>query len=253
MFAKALHEGPQKLFYFILGHYVERNLQYGLVHTDLTPRPAYVAFAAVGRLLNGAKPVGRLNLGDDKLMAYVFNTHVDGDERETLVTWSETTPTTVKFRPFEKAYDYLGREISSAQKIELSRPPIFLVGPPGWSKGMKIESPPAKSKWLDGQACPVVLQLIGKGDEKQSAFQLDDSRQLRLIAYNFGDKTAQGNLEILGAKCTETQIEIVPGGREELTLTVDGERNVTAKLDLASVGHAIVSANVSTTDKTKPK
>ena len=59
--------GADKLFYFILGHYVERTLQYGLVHTDLTPRPAYIAFAAVGRLFNGAKPLGRVNFGDDKL------------------------------------------------------------------------------------------------------------------------------------------------------------------------------------------
>ena len=56
VFATALNERADKLFYFILGHYVERTLQYGLVHTDLTPRPAYIAFVAVGRFFNGAKP-----------------------------------------------------------------------------------------------------------------------------------------------------------------------------------------------------
>ena len=62
------NEGSEKAFYFILGDYVERQLQYGLVHQDLTPRPAYVAFAAVGRLLNGAEPIGRVDLGNEKLM-----------------------------------------------------------------------------------------------------------------------------------------------------------------------------------------
>ena len=64
-FAKSLYEGTQKAFYFIFGHYVEQRIVYGLVHTDLTPRPAYVAFAAVGRLLNAAEPIGRVDLGDE--------------------------------------------------------------------------------------------------------------------------------------------------------------------------------------------
>ena len=152
VFATALNERADKLFYFILGHYVERTLQYGLVHTDMTPRPAYVAFAAVGRLFNGAKPLGRVNLGDDKLKAYVFATQVDGKPCETLVAWSETKPTNVEIRPAEKAYDYLGRELPHAKKNELTRSPVFFVLPSGGSHELKIDLPPAKAKWLDGKA-----------------------------------------------------------------------------------------------------
>ena len=47
VFSGALHEGCVKAFYFILGDYVERNLQYGLIHNDMTPRPAYVAFGPI--------------------------------------------------------------------------------------------------------------------------------------------------------------------------------------------------------------
>jgi hypothetical protein len=244
VFSGALYEGSVKAFYFILGHYVERNLQYGLVHTDLTPRPAYVAFAAVGRLLNAAEPIGRMDLGDEKLKGYVFRTEVDGAKRETLVTWSETKPTTVKFRPFEKAYDYLGREISSARKIELTRAPIFLVLPRGWSKELKIEPPPAKPKWVEGKPSSVVLQLLGKGDFKQSAFQLDETNELKLVAYNFDDKPAHGKLSIEGAKAAKSEIELAPGAREELTIKAEGAGKVTANLDLGDAGHAIVTANV---------
>jgi hypothetical protein len=53
-FATSLNEGVQRAFYFMFGHYVESKVLFGIVHADLTPRPAYVALAAVGRFLNGA-------------------------------------------------------------------------------------------------------------------------------------------------------------------------------------------------------
>ena len=116
-----LTKWTEKAFYFILGDYVEHQLQYGLVHHDMTPRPAFVSFAAVGRLLNGAVPLGRVDLGDDKLKGYLFSTKVDGADRETLVAWSETKPTTIDIPPAEMTYDYLGRELSHDGKVDLTR------------------------------------------------------------------------------------------------------------------------------------
>jgi hypothetical protein len=242
VFATALHEGTQKAFYFILGDYVERNLQYGLVHNDLTPRPAYVAFAAVGRLLNDAKPIGRVDFGDDKLLGYLFNTRVDGAERETLVAWSETHPTTINIQAVEKTYDYLGRELGPGGKAELTRQTVFLVLRPGGSKLLKITPPPPKAEWQDAKPCPVVLQLIGQGDVAQSAFQLDDTNHLRLLAYNFGQTPARGKLTFDRATSNAAEIEIPPGERREQTIQVDGPGHVTVRLDLENLGHAIVSA-----------
>jgi hypothetical protein len=241
-FSEALHEGTEKAFYFMLGHYVERKIQYGIVHTDLTPRPAYVAFAAVGRFLNGAEPIGRVDLGDEKLKGYVFRTEFDGAKHETLVTWSETNPTAIKFQTAEKAYDYLGRELPNVRKFELTRSPVFVLMPPGGSKQLKIEPPPANSKWLAGKACPVVMQLIGKGDVNKSAFELDKTRQLRLVAYNFGEKRARGKLTIKGATSQAQEIEIAPGTREERVIKTDVPGHVVAQFD-SSVGKALVSAN----------
>jgi hypothetical protein len=246
VFAEALHEGTQKAFYFILGNYVERNLQYGLLHTDLTPRPAYVSFAAVGRFLNGAEPIGRVDLGNEKLMGYVFRTKVDGADAETLVTWGETKPTTIKIQPAQKAYDYLGRELPEHKTMELTRAPIFLTLPRGGSKALKLQAPPTKAKWLEGKSCPVVLQLIGKGDTNESAFRLDQSKQLQLVAYNFGDKPVRGQLQIDGASSISGKIEIAPGARENRTIKAKGDGIVTARINLCDAGHAIVSARVST-------
>jgi hypothetical protein len=246
VFAEALHEGTQKAFYFILGDYVERDLQYGLIHHDLTPRPAYVAFAAVGRLLNGATPIGQVDMGNDKVKGYAFKTQIDGAEKETLVTWSETKAMKVDLPAVEQAYDYLGRELPNGGKQELTRATVFLVLPPGGSKQLKIEPPPEKAKWLDGKASQVVLQLLGETDFKQSAFRLDKSKGLRIVAYNFGDHSARGKLSVEGASGAPAEIEIAPGGREERTITPGGAGKVTVKLDLGGAGHAIVSARIVT-------
>jgi hypothetical protein len=243
-FSQALHEGTEKAFQFILGHYVERQIQYGLVHTDLTPRPAYVAFAAVGRFLNAAKPIGRIDLGNEKLKAYVFRKEVDGAKGETVVAWSETNPMDAKIRPAEKTYDYLGRELPNAHKLHLTREPIFVLLPRGGSKRLKVEPPPPKAKWLPGKACPVVLQLVGKGDMNKSAFQLGNSNELRLVAYNFGTKPVRGELDIEGATIEKMHIEMDPASRNVRTLSVNDRAHVTARLKLDDGERAIVSARI---------
>jgi hypothetical protein len=251
VFAAALNEGTQKAFYFILGDYVERNLQYGLVHKDLTPRPAFVAFATVGRLLNGAQPIGRVDLGDELLKGYVFSTEVDGVERETLVVWSETKKSTVEIRPAEMAYDYLGRKMPHPRTAELTRAPVFIVLPRGGSKDLKVEPPPAKAEWRTGRACPIVLQLIGNGDAGQSAFRLDETNELRLVAYNFGQHSARGKLSVEGATGGSGDIEIEPGGREERTIKADVFGKVLVRLIQDDVGHAVVSGRVIMSSATK--
>ena len=62
-FCRRSTKAVQAAFYFMLPHYVEGQTQFGLIHPDLTPRPAYVALAAVGRLLADAKPLGKLKAG----------------------------------------------------------------------------------------------------------------------------------------------------------------------------------------------
>ncbi|BBO33316.1 hypothetical protein [Lacipirellula parvula] len=246
VFTQALYEGSEKAFYFILGDYVERNLQYGLVHHDLTPRPAYVAFAAVGRLLNGAKPLGRIDLGDDLLKAYLFRTVVDGEERCTLVAWSETKPAALKLGSIDKAYDYLGREVAEIAKLQLTRSPLFLVTSAQGFPGVTVVPPPSKPAWRKGSPCPVVLQISGAGDVKQSAFQLDAQRELRLTAYNFGDATAKGVLKFQGCTCSSPEITIEPGRKIESVLKINDAKNIRAELDLNEIGRAVAAARVVT-------
>ena len=72
LFASSLHEGTAEAFYFLFPHYIEGQIQFGIVHRDLTPRPAYLALAAVGRLLADARPLGRLKTSSRPVRAYLF-------------------------------------------------------------------------------------------------------------------------------------------------------------------------------------
>jgi hypothetical protein len=243
VFANALHEGAQKAFYFLLGDYVERNLQYGLVHQDLTPRPAYVAFAAVGRLLNAAQPIGRVDFGNDLLKGYVFRTQVDGASKETLVAWSETVHTPIDLRQAEKAFDYLGRELHD-KRLTLTRQTLYFVLPPGGSKSLNVEPPPPQAAPLGGEASPIVLQLVGQGDPHQSAFRFDNPDELQLVAYNFGRQTARGRLSVVGAAAVEHNIELAPAGRSVQRIRPDGHAQVTARIDVPHLGRAVVVGRI---------
>ncbi|HLB73950.1 MAG TPA: hypothetical protein VJJ98_08020, partial [Sedimentisphaerales bacterium] len=52
-YASSLFAGVDRHFFFILGNYAEGQIQFGLLRDDQTPRPGYVALAAVGRFLAG--------------------------------------------------------------------------------------------------------------------------------------------------------------------------------------------------------
>jgi hypothetical protein len=183
-----------------------------------------------------------VDFGDEKLKGYVFKTTVDGAERETLVAWSETNPTTVDVRAAERTFDYLGRDLLPGGKVELTRATVFMLLPPGGSKSLKIAPPPSKPQWVAGKPCPVVLQLVGQGDVKQSAFRLDNAGELRLVAYNFRDVPARGKLAVHEGTVPSAEIEIAAGGREERTIKAGGNGTVTVRLDLGDAGHPIVSA-----------
>jgi hypothetical protein len=96
----------------------------------LTPRPAYVALAAVGRLLAGAKFVTNWKSVDQPdAQVYVFNAWPDGVQRQVIVMWAEKpvdwpdrNRTTALWPlpeelPVTDVYDYLGRPIERPKVI----------------------------------------------------------------------------------------------------------------------------------------
>lgn len=227
VFAGSLHEGAAATFYFLLPHYVEGPTQFGIIRRDLTPRPAYVALAAVGRLMADAKPLGKL--GNPEIQAYAFSAKPDGETRLVIVAWSrERHPLPLPAKP-EAIYDYLGRpQEASRREIDLTPSPLFLVFTPEHSRDFTFSPPPAKPEPYHGQPCPVVFQTLWpaeKVDLRKSAYKISGSSDpitVPIFVYNFGSSPCTGEVQVTAPDGWKAELpqscQISPDQRQELNL-----------------------------------
>ena len=213
--------GCTRHFQFVLGNYAEEfnHTQFGLLRKDLTPRPAYVALAAVGRLLAGAQ-FDRIWRIDDQphVHAYAFDAWPDGEHRQVIVLWAErpvdwsernetkATWPLPENPPGEQVYDYLGRPIERPQEIGGSA--VFVVRPPR-APADQTPDKPAESFSPPGRASRIVLQIQmpravcvkiqpiewSQGHE----YQVPAGQPVPLVcyAYNFSDSAVRGTIDVL--------------------------------------------------------
>lgn len=235
-FALSLHEGSAATFYFLLPHYVEGQTQFGIVRRDLTPRPAYVALAAVGRWLADARPRGRLRGGPTQ-QAYLFDAKPNGKRSQVLVAWDMTGESMLTLPVLaETVVDHFGRRRqflgsnAPPQRLTLGTAPIFIVLAVDAAQTLDLVSPPAAPDRLPGFASPIVLQSLWPEAQvvlNKSAYRLASGKaeQIPVWAYNFGSNQVRGRLQVtapVGWACALPEtVEIAPGGRTGLPLTVN--------------------------------
>ena len=219
VFAASIHEGVSALFYFMLPHYVEGRTQYGLTRKDLTPRPGYLALAAAGRLLAGAKPLGRLKTpgSSSPLRAFVFRAVPDGEEKVVVVAWAQegkaVLPIPADVKPV-RAIDLLGRAVDvPVMPVEVSESPVYLLYACGAEKRFGLVPPPAPAAWKEAVPCPVVIQALLPPDCVRlgsSSYELskDEEMDISLYVYNFGDQTIHTRVVATG----EERLRVVPDG-----------------------------------------
>jgi len=159
-FATSLFSGVDRHFFFILGNYMEGDVQFGLVRHDMTPRPGYCALAAVGRFLDGARCLGRLPVtAGDARRVYAFRSFPDGAERDVLVAWSADDRTVAGPRLVDAVvYDGLGRPAAAERLAALTREPVFAVLAPGQADPLGLEKPLRAAGPREVKPSPVVLQ-----------------------------------------------------------------------------------------------
>ena len=229
IFAASLYQGSSNTFYFMLPHYSERNLQYGVLHQDLTPRPAYIALAAVGRLMAGATPIGKVKNDDPKYHAYLFRAMPDGKHRFVLVGWYDAPaerPLQIDV-PIEALYDNLGRQLDPPKhgKLKINGSPQFVVMESDPSSKLQLDPPPAHPARDTSEPCPVVIQALPTTPIilNDSAYAIDPGETIKipLFAYNFGAKSAHAKLEVTAPKnwtahLVTTELDIPPGARVSL-------------------------------------
>jgi len=81
----------------------DTEYSFGIVYPDLTPKPQYVAFGAMTRQLDGAKYVGRIDLGAEDLYGVRFER--DGRPIDVLWSYREKHECDVGWWPPEKFKD----------------------------------------------------------------------------------------------------------------------------------------------------
>jgi len=221
-YASSLFAGADRHFHFILGNYYEPSkVQFGLLRLDQTPRPSYVAMAAVGRFLAGAECLGRWNLtGRPDAQVYAFRAEPDGKARDVLVAWAEKPgdwsqrgKTTVPWSlpravAVDRVYDYLGRLLESGVPERLQSTPVFVLLRTGDASELPLEPPPRRSEARPGEVCPVVLQLHMPGSTSVNVQQIpwasdyehrvepETKTVLPFYAYNFSDEPLQGRITV---------------------------------------------------------
>jgi hypothetical protein len=222
----ALHQGAAEVFYFMLPHYSEGTVQFGLLHADLTPRPGYLALAAVGRLLADAKPLGRLALPDKAGQAYFFGAKPDGQAADVMVAWAQRETSIELPKPPKACYDHLGRPRAVEGKtLKVGPAPLYAVLARGGRP--ELTAPPKPAKLLPGKPGSVVLQALLPEEDvvvDKSAYKLasGQSKKVPVFLYNFGVKKAEGRLKVTGPQGWQMTFPataaIAPGERKELTL-----------------------------------
>jgi hypothetical protein len=243
-YASSLFAGVNRHFFFILGNFNERGVQFGLLRNDQTPRPGYVALAALGRLLAGAKCLGRwIPKENPAVRVYAFQSRPDGRQRDVLIIWSDksTTWSLPERLPIEAVYDYLGRPLGKNIPAKIDSASVFVLLPKGAARKLPLEPPLRSSSFRGGKAPPVVLQLQMHNNttnlERQAhTVPSDKETNLNLFTYNFSDKAVSGTI---AAERIPQGCKLVPD-RWEITLEPMERKRLPAHVTInASVGDAV--------------
>jgi hypothetical protein len=254
-FACSLHEGSAMTFYFMLPHYVEGQTQFGLLRPDLTPRPAYVALAAVGRLLADAQPLGRWHGGPDAVQAFLFRAKPDGRNANVLVAWSTNGAVNFSLPSSPEAvFDHVGRTQPVAPTLALASAPVFAMFPDEAVTQMRLQPPVKPLDRLPGERCPVVIQAVWPEERivlSRSAYRLSSEKResIPLFVYNFSDKPVSGRLRVTVPRGWQTsvfqELEIAPQSRAELQLELDCRKGMARAFETVRVNGSFGAAGES--------
>jgi hypothetical protein len=232
IYAGALHQGAKVVYYFLFRPWTDGRTSYGVIRKDLAPQPAYLAMAAAGRLLAGARAVGCWQTDSDAVRAFVFHAEPDGKARQVLVAWSTGDEVHIQAPVAPKAvFDHLGRPRDAEAALRPTREPLYAVFPEGTFGPAHLEAPPEPAEYLPGEPSSIVLQSWQRPQDmslQQSAYRVSRERvtSLPVYAYNFGQAEARGTLSVSAPddwKVTlPEQVNLQPDERKELTLDVQG-------------------------------
>ncbi len=245
VYAWSIYEGCQSVFYFILGDFHHGD-QKGVLRADMTPRPAYLALAASGRLLADARPLGRLKAGAPGINGVVLAARPDGHDREVLVIWGSAHNDFVLPVEPEAVYDHIGRLVPvSGRTVAVRGETVMAILPVGTHEAMELVPPPPMPEWIAGKASPIILQPTWNPeliDIDQSAFRIRDdaAEEITVFVYNLSEQLRQGRLKIettsgIRARLSPQRVVLDAWDRQPLTVTVERVPGATSTVETISI------------------
>ena len=237
-FAISLAAGVDRHFFFVLPFYPERGVQFGALHRDLSPRPAFVAIATAARLLGEGRYLGKL---PGEIEGYVF----DSGEELVAVVWADEQKQVKIPQGARNARvaDLTGRErdMIGSPEGEL----VITAGPAAqYVRGLGPDvrrvligepRPPGKLPELD----PAKVVLVGhfdtdRIDKDSNRYILDPAEPIgySVEAYNFDETApARGTITLelpegWTSDRREAEVSLEPMGREALAFQLTAKGGV---------------------------
>ncbi len=277
--ARSLFSGATRHFHFILGDYMEgkHRVQFGLLRYDNTPRPSFVALAAVGRFLAGAKCLGRYEIADQAdTHIYAFRGQPDGKKHDLLIAWHEkevdwpnrgkqtvdwTVPSGITV---QAAYDYFGRPLDDTP-AQLKSEPVFIVLPAGEAAKLPLRAVSHAKRRTSPSTSAIVLQLNMPANplvartndwipEHARVFEPGKKTECVVIVNNLGESAVEGILSLddvpKGWKFSKTgwNVKLAPMARTALTLDItrpvdqtESQPWITIRGDFGKAGSPVLS------------
>jgi hypothetical protein len=201
-FATSIFSGVDRHYFFLLGNYIERTTQFGVLRHDFTPRPAYVALANAGRMLMGAAALGRKAAPEKGSHLYAFRARHHGEARDVLVLWADEEapwplPDTLETLTLR---DLSGRRLDTAPR-HLKEDPVFAVLEAGAAETLSLETPPEPAPRKELIPSPVVMQVAmpqAAALIQKQAYQVavEEAVTVPVHVYNFGGSPAKGMISV---------------------------------------------------------
>lgn len=246
--ASSLAAGTDNHFFFVFPYYLENGVQFGVLHRDLSPRPACIALAAAADLLGRARYLGRYPVPDaPDAVVLAFDT----GRGRALVAWAD--------EPREVALPMDARSVTIANPLgtpasretedgvlRLTLGPVAQYVCGAGAKLLAGLSGPVRppGRLPANDPCPVIVrgQLDGAPVDKGKDCYLVGDRAYRYVveAYNFGAQAAAGKLSLsvpAGWLATpqEASVQLRPLGRATVRFTVTPGRPLDGALELKVV------------------
>lgn len=238
---QSLHGGSTRHFFFIGAPYRESTIWWSSFRTATEPMPAVAAQSVLTAQLAAASAAGRVDLGDDEVSAYAFDT-AGG---EVTVVWAPTARTVHVPGSVPSAVDIMGRDVAVTAEaggvsVTVGPDPIYLRGSSAPVSEQPVspvvQAPSVVDTGFDA-AHRVIIQPRFSATASASsqthgyAMATSGTNHVDVDVYNFGSAAATVALEaVVNGGWTvsgATTVTVPAGGMQSIPLDIAASADLT--------------------------